>query len=213
MRDRRACTRASTAPRPPSTGDGMAPMTSQPAATMPAAARSVAASTSSGSDGAVARRSSNIGLTRPIRSASGAIVIRSSCADRGSQCEVRDVDGHHLDRIGDEAGVEGGDVGGLEVDDARILAQRSEQLTEPRVDRVHARGARLEQDPSEATGRRAEVEADPPGHAHVEPGRARRAAWPRREVARGSARVSGALRGRTRLTRDAARSPRRPDGR
>lgn len=90
-----------------------------------------------------------------VRSDGDAVQLR----DGGGQREIGDVDGQDLDGLRYEAAVECGDIGGFKVHHARILAERAEELPEPGVHRIHARGARLEEDSGEATGSRTEVEA------------------------------------------------------
>ena len=64
-------------------------------------------------------------------------------------------------------------VRALEHDDARVGAQLRVELAVADVDRVHARGAALQQAVGEAAGRRADVEAD--AARGIEPERVERA--------------------------------------
>jgi len=80
--------------------------------------------------------------------------------NRGCQAEVRDIEGDDLDDVRDDAGVEVTEVRRFEVDDARVLAERPEQLTVSRIDGVDAACARGEEDAGEAPGCRAHVERD-----------------------------------------------------
>jgi hypothetical protein len=84
--------------------------------------------------------------------------------DGVGQRQVGEVEGHHVDRVRDELGCQGPEVGAFEVHDARVLAERPQQLPVPGLDRVDPARAVLEQHAREAAGRRPRVE----GHAVVD---------------------------------------------
>ena len=93
-----------------------------------------------------------------------------------------------------------GDVGRLQVDHPRILAQRTQQLAVAGVDRVDAPCPGLEQDPGEAARRGADVQRHPAGDGDIEGvergaqlGLPAQAPWRRRRPtrARAATRASG----------------------
>lgn len=87
---------------------------------------------------------------------------------RDCERRVRDVDRDELDEIRDELARQRAEVGRLEVCDARILAQRAEQLAVAGVDRVDAARAVLEQNAREAASGGADVDRDAIDDARLE---------------------------------------------
>ena len=77
--------------------------------------------------------------------------------DRVGEGQVRQVERDDLDRVGNRLDVQLGEVDALEVDDARVLAQRAEQLPVSGVDRVYAPCSGLQQHAGEAPGCGADV--------------------------------------------------------
>src|SRR5438132_3700063 len=71
---------------------------------------------------------------------------------RVGEREVGEVDGDEVDRLRHEPARQLAEVRALEVHDARIGAQRAEELAVTRVDGVHAGRSPLEQDRGEAAG-------------------------------------------------------------
>jgi hypothetical protein len=55
----------------------------------------------------------------------------SELGNRFAEGQVRDVDGHDGDLVGDDVRTGGGDVRRLEVDDAGVLAEGAQQLAVP----------------------------------------------------------------------------------
>ena len=90
-----------------------------------------------------------MGFTSAIRSASGPRRTRSSWASR-RKGEVGEVEGHDVDRVGDERGVEVAEVGALQHHDPGVLAQAAPELPVADVDGVDAGGSRREQGGGEA---------------------------------------------------------------
>jgi hypothetical protein len=82
--------------------------------------------------------------------------------------QIRQVERDDLDRVGNRLDVQLGEIDALEVDDARILAKRAEQLPVPGVHRVHAPRPGLQQHEGEALGCGPDVECDSAGHDDVE---------------------------------------------
>ena len=88
--------------------------------------------------------------------------------DRVREGQVRQVERDDLDGVGNRLDVQLGEVDPLEVDDARLLAKRPEQLPVPGVDRVHAPRPCLQQHAGEAACRGPGVECDSAGHGDGE---------------------------------------------
>jgi hypothetical protein len=82
--------------------------------------------------------------------------------------QVRQVERDDLDRVGNGLAAQLGEIDALEVDHARVPAQRAEQLPVPGVDRVHAPRPGLQQHAGEAACRGPDVECDSAGHGDVE---------------------------------------------
>lgn len=93
---------------------------------------------------------------------------RLELRDRVREGQARQVERDDVDRVGNRLDVQLGEVDALEVDDARLLAQRAEQLPVPGVDRVHAPRPGLQQDAGEAARRGPDVERDSAGDGDVE---------------------------------------------
>ena len=82
-----------------------------------------------------------MGFTSATRSAPGASRPAPAAGPPGER-EVGEVEGHDVDRVGDEGRVEVGEVGALEHDHPGVLAQAAPELPVPDIDGVDPRRAR-----------------------------------------------------------------------
>jgi hypothetical protein len=80
--------------------------------------------------------------------------------------QVRQVHRHDLDEVGHHVRPEDAEIRALQRDDARILAQRAQQLAVPCIDGIDARGPGLEQHAGEPARRSAHVEGDAAGDGY-----------------------------------------------
>ena len=191
---RRAWMRYSTAPWAPVTGDSMVGDDAPAGRRRGPRARSTAARSRRDPTGARLSASSNMGFTDAIKSAPAASCIRSS---RGTApaSEVGEVEGHHVDRSGTRVGSRSAEVGALEHDDPRVLAQAAPELPVRRHRRRRPEAApRLEQHGGEADPLRRRRRA--------RPGRRRRSRTARCGLELGAAPAQSA--GRMRIARCAA---------
>ena len=109
-----------------------------------------------------------LGLHEGDRVRVGGESQRLELRDRVRQGQVRQVQRDDLDRIRDDLDVQLGEIDALEVDHARVLAKRAEQLPVPGVDRVHPPRACLQQHPGEAPCRCSDIQGGSAGHDEVE---------------------------------------------
>jgi hypothetical protein len=93
-----------------------------------------------------------------------AVELRDCAGDR----EIGQVDGDQPDPVRDPGGVQVGEVGALEVDDASVEAQGASQLPVPHVHGIDAGRSGVEQGLGEAAGGRPQVNGDPPARIDVE---------------------------------------------
>ena len=87
---------------------------------------------------------------------------------RVRESQIRQVERDDLDRVGNRLDVQLGEVDALEIDYARVLPKRAEQLPVPCVDRVHAPCFGVQQHEGEAACRGPDVERDSAGDGDVE---------------------------------------------